>query len=223
MAIAHIPASEELLKTELLQNTPVQARSNARLAALLDATATVVQYQGYENLTTADVARVAGASIGTVYRYFKDRVAILQALSVRNFERTTNRFMEEVQNPKITSVDAAISALFELYLDMFRTEPGYRSLRLGDVLDVRVDTDDPTNHVPRTMEPLSRTAARTMSTVLHHKFNTANNDDSVLILEKTIVAVDAFLDRAFRDDEKGDTRFIDAAREAASELSRRYV
>lgn len=223
MAIAHTPASEELLKTELLQNTPVQARSNARLAALLDATANVVQYQGYENLTTADVARVAGASIGTVYRYFKDRVSILKALSVRNFERTTNRFMDEVANPNIANVNDAITVLFELYLDMFRTEPGYRSLRLGDVLDVRVDTDDADHHVPRVTEPLSRTAARNMSSVLHHKFNTAHNDESVLILEKTIVAVDAFLDRAFRDSEQGDPRFIDAARESAIELSRRYV
>lgn len=225
MAIAHVPASEELLKTELLTNTPVQARSNARLTALLDATAAVTQTKGYENLTTADVAKEAGASIGTVYRYFKDRVRILEALAVRNFERANARFNEAVANPAVTSVPEAVSAFFDMYVELFRTEPGFRSLRLGDVLDVRMYEDDENKDLfhPRTAEPRSRTAARTMSTVLSHKFSTPNNDDTVLILEKTLIAVDAFLDRAFRDTETGDERFIDAARTAAMELARRYV
>ena len=225
MAIAHVPASEELLKTELLSNTPVQARSHARLTALLDATAAVTHYKGYENLTTADVAEKAGASIGTVYRYFTDRVRILKALAVRNFERANKRFEEAVADKTVTTVPEAIAAFFELYVDLFRTEPGFRSLRLGDVLDVRREEDDTDKTVfhPRTEEPRSRTAARTMSTVLSQKFGTPNNDASQLILEKTLIVVDAFLDRAFRDSDEGDERFIEAARDAALELSRRYV
>src|ERR1700709_2244902 len=66
---------------------PVQARSTARLTALLDAAAAAVQELGYERLTTAMVAERAGASIGTVYRYFPDRIAVLQALASRNLER----------------------------------------------------------------------------------------------------------------------------------------
>lgn len=225
MAIAHVPASEELLKTELLTNTPVQARSNARLTALLDATAAVTQDKGYENLTTADVAKEAGASIGTVYRYFKDRVRILKALAVRNFERANERFVAAVSDPKVTTAPEAISAFFELYLDLFRTEPGFRSLRLGDVLDVRKEEDDSDKNIllPRTTEPHSRIAARTMSAVLHQKFGSPDNDATVLVLEKTMIVVDAYLDRAFRDSATGDPRFIEAARDAATEIARRYA
>ncbi len=225
MAIAHVPASEELFKTELLTNTPVQARSNARLTALLDATAAVTHDKGYENLTTADVAKEAGASIGTVYRYFKDRVRILKALAVRNFERANNRFVEAVDDPAVTTAPAAIIAFFELYVDMFRTEPGFRSLRLGDVLDVRKNEDESDKNIlhPRTSEPRSRIAARTMSTVLHHKFGSPDSDATVLDLEKTLIVVDAYLDRAFRDSETGDSRFIEAARETAAELAGRYA
>jgi len=225
VAIAHVPASEELFKTELLTNTPVQARSNARLTALLDATAAVIQDKGYENLTTADVAKEAGASIGTVYRYFKDRVRILRALSVRNFERANNRFVEAVGDPAVTTAPAAIIAFFELYVDMFRTEPGFRSLRLGDVLDVRKYEDELDKNVlhPRTSEPRSRIAARTMSVVLHHKFGTPDSDATALVIEKTLIVVDAYLDRAFRDSETGDQRFIDAARETAAELAGRFA
>jgi AcrR family transcriptional regulator len=73
--------------TAALRNEPVQARSTARLTALLDAAAAAVQELGYERLTTAMVAERAGASIGTVYRYFPDRIAVLQALASRNLER----------------------------------------------------------------------------------------------------------------------------------------
>jgi AcrR family transcriptional regulator len=225
VAIAHVPASEELFKTELLTNTPVQARSNARLTALLDATAAVTQDKGYENLTTADVAKEAGASIGTVYRYFKDRVRILKALAVRNFERANKRFVEAVSDPAVTTAPAAIVAFFDLYVDMFRTEPGFRSLRLGDVLDVRKYEDDSDKNIlhPRKSEPRSRIAAREMSSVLHHKFGSPDNDASVLLLEKSMIVVDAYLDRAFRDSETGDPRFIEAARETAVELAGRFA
>src|SRR5580698_1466695 len=69
-----------------LRNEPVQARSTARLSALLDAAAAAIAELGYERLTTAMVAERAGASIGTVYRYFPDRIAVLQALAARNLE-----------------------------------------------------------------------------------------------------------------------------------------
>ena len=65
--------------TALLRNEPVQARSTARLTSLLDAAAEVVDEIGFERLTTAMVAERAGASIGTVYRYFPDRIAVLHS------------------------------------------------------------------------------------------------------------------------------------------------
>jgi len=70
--------------TAVIRNEPVQARSAARLTALLDAAAHVVHEIGYERLTTAMVADRAGASIGTVYRYFPDRIAVLQSLAARS-------------------------------------------------------------------------------------------------------------------------------------------
>ncbi len=77
-----------------LRNEPVQARSAARLTALLDATAAIIDEIGFERLTTAMVAERAGASIGTVYRYFPDRIAVLQALAARNLERVVARVVD---------------------------------------------------------------------------------------------------------------------------------
>ncbi|WP_413600825.1 TetR/AcrR family transcriptional regulator [Curtobacterium sp. Curtsp57] len=63
-----------------LRNEPVQARSAKRLATIEQAGEVAIAEIGIDRFTTADVARIAGCSIGTVYRYFPDRVAILDRL-----------------------------------------------------------------------------------------------------------------------------------------------
>ena len=64
-----------------LRNSPVQARSVDRLATILDAARPVLQEVGRDRLTTGMVAEAAGCSIGTLYRYFPDRVAVLDAIA----------------------------------------------------------------------------------------------------------------------------------------------
>ncbi len=76
---------------------PVQARSAARVGALLDAACQVMHEVGFEPLTTALVAERAGASIGTVYRYFPDRVAVLQAVAARSLERVTSALRTDLE------------------------------------------------------------------------------------------------------------------------------
>jgi AcrR family transcriptional regulator len=64
-----------------LRNEPVQKRSQDRLEALLEAARLVWAEVGRDRLTTGMVAEKAGCSIGTVYRYFPDRVMILDAIA----------------------------------------------------------------------------------------------------------------------------------------------
>ncbi|HOW01015.1 MAG TPA: TetR/AcrR family transcriptional regulator, partial [Rhodoglobus sp.] len=120
-----------------LRNSPVQARSTARLTALLDAAAAVVDEIGFERLTTAMVAERAGASIGTVYRYFPDRIALLQALAARNLERVLSRLADEVVDERHADWGSALEGAFDILVDAFRTEAGFRGLRVGDVIDLR--------------------------------------------------------------------------------------
>ena len=120
-----------------LRNEPVQARSAARLEALLDAAASIVDEIGFERLTTAMVAERAGASIGTVYRYFPDRIALLQALGARNFDRVIERVGAEIVNPAHENWFTALSASFGVLIVAFQNEPGFRGLRVGDVIDLR--------------------------------------------------------------------------------------
>jgi len=83
-----------------LRNTPQQARSSATLAALTDAARVAATTYGYDRFTTADVAVISGRSIGTVYRYFPDRLALLDAIDPGRTVATDVRAERERQNTK---------------------------------------------------------------------------------------------------------------------------
>lgn len=85
---------------------PKQARSRATFDALLDATARILERDGYAALTTNHVAERAGASIGTLYEYFADgdtMVALLVAREVRQvldaLEASMNALHDEPFEP----------------------------------------------------------------------------------------------------------------------------
>ena len=74
-----------------LRREPQQARSRARLAGLLDAAEALLVREGPEALTTTRIADEAGVSVGSLYRWFPDKAAIVDALTRRylaEFEAT---------------------------------------------------------------------------------------------------------------------------------------
>ncbi len=63
---------------------PRQSRSRATFNAVLDASAHILKSGGFDALNTNRVAETAGVSIGSLYQYFPDKFAILQALRERH-------------------------------------------------------------------------------------------------------------------------------------------
>jgi len=74
-------------QSKIARNRPKQSRSRATVNAILEATIRVLDREGYEAATTTRVAEVAGVSIGTLYQYFSNRDAILDALQDRELSR----------------------------------------------------------------------------------------------------------------------------------------
>jgi AcrR family transcriptional regulator len=66
---------------------PQQARSQATVDAIFDATIQVLLADGLPRLTTIRVAERAGVSVGTLYQYFPQKQALLFAVLQRHLER----------------------------------------------------------------------------------------------------------------------------------------
>jgi len=189
--------------TANLRNEPVQARSTARLTRLLDAAAEVIDEIGYERLTTAMVAERAGASIGTVYRYFPDRIALLQALSVR----ATADFIDEVNTVIADTSHASRDEAFDGVLDAlekaFSSQKGFRSIRFGDVIDLR--PVESSNYAV-----VAGAVARSLAARFGSKAAEIERP-----VEVALLLADALLARALNADPAGDRQYIAAARSAA--------
>ena len=65
---------------KVLRNIPAQGRSQTRVEHIKDAARDHYAAVGRDRFNTGDVATLAGCSIGTVYRYFVDRVALMDAI-----------------------------------------------------------------------------------------------------------------------------------------------
>src|SRR5829696_3178029 len=70
----------------VMRREPVQRRSAARVSSILDACATLLDEFDYDELTTSKIAERACVPIGSLYQYFPDKRAVVQALTMRNLD-----------------------------------------------------------------------------------------------------------------------------------------
>jgi AcrR family transcriptional regulator len=73
---------------------PIQGRSLATVEVLLQTTAQILMSHGYEKATTNEIARRAGVSIGSLYQYFPNKEALLEALVAQHFQERRAAFEE---------------------------------------------------------------------------------------------------------------------------------
>jgi AcrR family transcriptional regulator len=66
-----------------MRRLPRQQRSRELVNRLVDATAAVIVERGLDGTTTNHIAERAGVSVGSLYQYFPDKEALLEALLER--------------------------------------------------------------------------------------------------------------------------------------------
>lgn len=76
-----VPAPRSSMRKE-----PRQARSRATVEIIVRAGARVLGGRGWAGFTTNEVAEVAGVSIGSLYQYFPDKLALVDAIRHRHLE-----------------------------------------------------------------------------------------------------------------------------------------
>lgn len=68
------------LKSKVARRSPRQKRAKATIEAIQQATIKLLQQSEFDDITTNDIARIAGVSIGSLYQYFRNKEEILASL-----------------------------------------------------------------------------------------------------------------------------------------------
>jgi len=198
----------------LVRTEPIQERSAARVDALLDAAAVVVDEIGFDRLTTAMVAERADASIGTVYRYFPDRIALLQGLRERAIARFRIAVVKRIEELHPGSWLAAVDCAIDAFAEMYRSEPGFRIIRFTD--------DERGNEGATAFAATTAPFSEGLAEVLSSDFGLPAGDELVFRLAIAIEIGDALVGRAFVGTSEGDERYIAEARAVIGAYLGRY-
>lgn len=73
---------------------PQQERGQRRVDAILDATAAIIAEEGLAGVTMHGVARRSGTTTGSMYHFFPDREALIEALAERHARAIRERLSE---------------------------------------------------------------------------------------------------------------------------------
>jgi AcrR family transcriptional regulator len=107
------------------RKTPVQDRSRETVRRILDAAATVLKERGYEGASANRIAAAANISPGSLYQYFPNKDAILDAMVADYTEqlrdKVSSRLYEILGNCKDREVLA--TTLVGVYVDAMLERP----------------------------------------------------------------------------------------------------
>lgn len=196
-----------------LRTIPVQRRSADRMNALLDAAAVLIDEEGVDGVTTTAVAYRSRSSVGVLYRYFPNIDSLLKSLAQRNMQR----YLEMVAEGSDRTPDIPWSSwdnTLDSYVHMFRHEPGFRGLRFGDIISDRFLDPESSN---------STVIARAFAEQVSETHSIPVTKDMLFHLEVGVTMGTAIIHRAYAHNPKGDTSFIEHAREFLGHYLRTYI
>ncbi len=186
-----------------LRHVPTQARSRARLRRVLGAADEVLASGGADAFTTTRIAEAAGIPVGSVYRYFPDKQAIVQALALSywsDFEDLVAAVAEAderqpLEDPGRVVLDALAAG--------FRARPGFLTLWYGGLR---------TEEVRTAARPTRSAIARSIERMLKVHWPDAPEEKRRIAAQMVVLAGDELLHEAFREDRGGNDQLLAEAR-----------
>jgi AcrR family transcriptional regulator len=115
-----------------MRSMPKQERGERRMQRLLDAAEQIFVERGYDAATTNEIAARAQTSIGTLYRFFPNKEAIVQHLTERYIQEA-QVLHEKMFQPEVATMPLAemIDHLVDPIVELKSAHPGLVSLVVG--------------------------------------------------------------------------------------------
>lgn len=107
--------------TENKRKNPLQKRAVDTIDVIMEATAQVLERNESSGFTTNHIARRAGVSIGTLYRYFPHKKAILKEMAEAEMRQREAAVREALANVESDTGEEIIEAVVRSVLKPFRS------------------------------------------------------------------------------------------------------
>jgi AcrR family transcriptional regulator len=188
-----------------LRRVPQQARSRALIQRVLDSAEELLATEGVEALTTTRIAGEANVAVGSLYQYFPDKRAIVDALAARylaEFEGLMDEMAERAAGER-WQADDLVDRLIDAYADRYRREPGYRALWFGRHLSDELRQADRQNKAALA-DGVRRILTGTRAVRDSKGLRTA--------CFAAVLTADALLVEAFQEDPKGEPALLGEAK-----------
>lgn len=118
-----------------MRHHPKQARSQQRVDHLLNVAAQVFEESGYAAATTNGIAARAGVSIGSLYQFFPNKEALMDALVERYLDELQQVVLVQEEHVPITSlIDQVLDQLARFHA----SHAGFRTLFLDANVEHRI-------------------------------------------------------------------------------------
>lgn len=127
--MAEVVENESVKTDARASRPPVQKRGQQRVEAILDAAEAVFSEVGVEAGTTNAIAERAGSSVGSLYHFFPNKNAIVEALSCRYCDTMTSILARErrIEEPWVP-LEELFPQMLQAFMAMDSLHPGYMAI-----------------------------------------------------------------------------------------------
>ena len=173
------------------------------MGLVLDGAEEVLERTGAGGFTTTAVARAAGVSVGSVYRFFGDKQAIIDALAVRYWSDFADLVAGVAEADALEPLADPVQEILSVLAAGFRARPGFLALWYGGLRNERVR--DRTRNARQAI-------AASVEQILANHWPKAAPEDRAVTAAMVVLAGDGLLREAFRLDPEGDETVLAEAR-----------
>ena len=146
-----------------VRREPRQARSRARVAQILAAADAILSVEGFEALTVRRIAQEAGVPVGSIYQFFPDKAAVVDALAhgyIGEFDAAIAALVASASSAPAAGAAATgagagdpgewsdpVGRLVDEFAELYRSRPGYVALWSGRHLSPELARADEANNL----------------------------------------------------------------------------
>jgi AcrR family transcriptional regulator len=193
-----------------MRRQPRQQRSRARVRHILEAADEILSADGFEALTVRRIAQAAGVPVGSIYQFFPDKAAVVDALAgtyIGEFDAAIEQLVAESAAARWPD---PVGTLIDAFAGLYRANPGYVALWSGRHVSPELARADEANNAA---------IADGVRRILVRQAGLPDGAALARVSRIAVVVADALLQFAFRAGASGDAAVL----EELKELLRLYL